>query len=53
MRWQIGRRSDNIEDRRGMSVGRGTAVGGEIGTLVLVAPGGVVRRRPERGAAGK
>jgi hypothetical protein len=28
MRWQIGRRSDNIEDRRGMSVGRGTAVGG-------------------------
>jgi len=27
MRWQIGRRSDNIEDRRGMSVGRGTAVG--------------------------
>ena len=36
MRWQLGRRSDNIEDRRGMPVGRGAAVGGGIGTLVLV-----------------
>jgi predicted metalloprotease len=36
MRWQMGRRSDNIEDRRGMPVGRGAAVGGGIGTLVLV-----------------
>jgi uncharacterized protein len=36
MRWQIGRRSDNIEDRRGMPVGRGAAVGGGIGTLLLV-----------------
>jgi predicted metalloprotease len=35
MRWQMGRRSDNIEDRRGMGVG-GIAVGGGIGTLVLV-----------------
>jgi len=32
----MGRRSDNIEDRRGMPVGRGAAVGGGIGTLVLV-----------------
>src|SRR3989441_1082330 len=36
MRWQMGWRSDNIEDRRGMPVGRGAAVGGGIGTLVLV-----------------
>jgi len=36
MRWQMGRRSDNIEDRRGMPVGRGVAVGGGIGTVVLV-----------------
>src|SRR5262245_609644 len=35
MRWQMGRRSDNIEDRRGMGVG-GVAVGGGIGTIVLV-----------------
>jgi predicted metalloprotease len=36
MRWQMGRRSDNVEDRRGMPIGRGTAVGGGIGGLVLV-----------------
>jgi predicted metalloprotease len=36
MRWQMGRRSDNIEDRRGMPVGRGAVVGGGIGTVVLV-----------------
>ena len=36
MRWQMGRQSDNIEDRRGMPVGRGAAVGGGLGTLVLV-----------------
>ena len=36
MRWQMGRRSDNIEDRRGTPVGRGAAVGGGIGTLLLV-----------------
>jgi len=36
MRWQMGRRSDNIEDRRGVPVGRGAAVGGGLGTLVLV-----------------
>jgi len=35
MRWQMGRRSDNIEDRRGIGAG-GVAVGGGIGTLVLV-----------------
>jgi uncharacterized protein len=36
MRWQMGRRSDNIEDQRGMPVGRGAAVGGGLGTIVLV-----------------
>src|SRR5262245_2553356 len=36
MRWQMGRRSDNIEDRRGMSAGPGMAVGGGIGTIALV-----------------
>ena len=34
MRWQTGRRSDNIEDRRGMSVGKGVA-GGGIGVIVI------------------
>jgi len=36
MRWQMGRRSDNIEDQRGMPVGRGAVVGGGLGTIVLV-----------------
>jgi predicted metalloprotease len=34
MDWQNGRRSDNIEDRRGRSLGRGV-VGGGIGTVVI------------------
>lgn len=34
MKWETGRRSGNIEDRRGMG-GRGAAVGGGMGTLVL------------------
>lgn len=34
MRWQFGRRSDNVEDRRGMG-GGGAAIGGGIGTLIL------------------
>ena len=36
MKWQLGRRSDNIEDRRGMSVGRG-AGGLGIGGVVIVS----------------
>jgi predicted metalloprotease len=37
MRWQGGRRSENVEDRRGMSVGRGgIAVGGGLGTVILL-----------------
>ena len=35
MRWQGGRRSDNVEDRRGLRVTRGIA-GGGLGTIVLV-----------------
>jgi hypothetical protein len=35
MRWEDGRRSTNVEDRRGMPVRRGL-VGGGIGTLLLV-----------------
>jgi predicted metalloprotease len=35
MRWQTGRRSDNVEDRRGMRP-RGLMVGGGLGGLVLV-----------------
>jgi predicted metalloprotease len=35
MRWGEGRRSDNVEDRRGIRVSRGM-VGGGVGTLVLV-----------------
>lgn len=35
MRWEDQRRSDNVEDRRGMSVGRIGGVGG-IGTIVVV-----------------
>jgi predicted metalloprotease len=34
MRWEGGRRSGNVEDRRGMPVGRGVA-GGGIGILVI------------------
>ena len=35
MRWKGGRRSDNVEDRRGVRLSRGVA-GGGIGTLLLV-----------------
>ena len=35
MRWERGRRSDNVEDRRGVRLSRGVA-GGGIGTLLLV-----------------
>jgi predicted metalloprotease len=36
MRWERGRRSENVEDRRGMTVGRGGLVGGGIGTVIIV-----------------
>jgi predicted metalloprotease len=35
MRWQGGRRSSNIEDRRGMGVGRPLAAGGGIATVLV------------------
>lgn len=34
MLWKDGRRSDNVEDRRGMSVGKGLQLGG-IGTVII------------------
>jgi hypothetical protein len=34
MRWQEGRQSDNVEDRRGVPTG--VAIGGGIGTLIIV-----------------
>jgi len=36
VRWQRGRRSENVEDRRGMRISRRGAAGGGIGILVLV-----------------
>jgi predicted metalloprotease len=38
MRWQAGRRSDNVEDRRGMSAGagRGLKIGGGLSLVVVV-----------------
>lgn len=36
MRWEGGRRSQNVEDRRGMPARRGGMVGGGIGTVVIV-----------------
>ncbi|MHB1094486.1 KPN_02809 family neutral zinc metallopeptidase [Thiobacillus sp.] len=35
MRWEKGRRSDNIEDRRGMRIGKTGLAGGGIGAIVL------------------
>jgi predicted metalloprotease len=36
MRWQSGRRSDNVEDRRGMRVRPAAAAGGGLGMIALV-----------------
>jgi predicted metalloprotease len=35
MRWQLGRRSDNVEDRRGQGIPGGAIAGGGIGTILL------------------
>lgn len=35
MRWQLGRRSDNVEDQRGMGVAGPVVIGGGIGSLLL------------------
>lgn len=37
MRWKKGRRSSNVEDRRGQRVGRGVKMGGGVTLLVVVA----------------
>ena len=37
MRWQSGRRSDNVLDRRGISLGRGGAIGGGAVVVALIA----------------
>src|SRR6185503_19308803 len=37
MRWQSGRRSDNVLDRRGISLGRGGAIGGAGVVVALIA----------------
>jgi predicted metalloprotease len=36
MRWEGGRKSSNVEDRRGMPMRRGGMVGGGLGTLVII-----------------
>jgi len=36
MRWQRGRRSENVEDRRGGGGGRGLKVGGSIFSIIIV-----------------
>jgi predicted metalloprotease len=53
MRWQSGRRSDNVEDRRGISLGRGVIGGGAVVAAVIAAllgaPQSVVRSLLEGG----
>ena len=46
MRWERGRRSENVEDRRGIGIGRGSAIGGG-GLLVLVVVTMLLGGNPE------
>ncbi|MFA6955765.1 MAG: neutral zinc metallopeptidase [Thermoanaerobaculia bacterium] len=46
MRWQSGRRSDNVEDRRGISVGRGGATLGCGGLILVLAIALITGRDP-------
>lgn len=56
MRWQLGRRSDNVEDRRGSSPGGRIAIGGGIGSIILaiaaiflgVDPSIILQESPEQ-----
>ena len=41
MRWTMGRRSDNVEDRRGSGPGMPLVAGGGIGSIILDAKGDV------------
>ncbi len=60
MRWKGGRRSQNVEDRRGTRMGRGAAVGGVggLGFLVIVVlymllggdPAQLVEQMPQAGS---
>ena len=52
MRWQMGRQSDNVEDRRGMGMPIGIA-GGGIGTIILIiaaCSSALIRASSSRGA---
>ena len=53
MRWQSGRRSDNVVDRRGISLGRGAIGGGAVIAAIIAtllgAPQSVVRSLLEGG----
>jgi len=53
MRWQSGRRSDNVEDRRGISLGRGAIGGGAVIAALIAtllgAPQSLVRSLLEGG----
>src|SRR5687768_3657031 len=55
MRWQSGRRSDNIEDRRGMRIGGGAIGGGAMLVAVVMAllgaPEGAIRAMLEGGSS--
>ena len=51
MRWESGRRSDNVEDRRGMRVTPRMA-GGGLGAIVIIVLALHLRRRPAPAAAG-
>ena len=56
MRWQGRRRSSNVEDRRGMPVGRMAGAGGGLGLLIVVLivalMGGDPRALLDQGQAG-
>ncbi len=46
MKWQDGRRSSNVEDRRGMSVGRGGAAIGGGGIIIVLLISLITGRNP-------
>ena len=61
MRWQGGRESENVEDRRGLPPARVAAVGGGVGTVLFVVvalllgadPKDILRLRPEQPQRGE